>query len=753
MTTICIPLFIAIFSFALPMILGAIERIDTKYHSIMLIKMFRKENWCLFFLSNLIISAILIFVFVLNLHRTFYFGILNTVIDNSVVLLISVFSLSLVVSTLGVVLLVYQYNIPLELLNRLISQYKKSKKNNDLDLRLKSISQLLYYSINQIDEELSRSCLSFYFSEFIEYRKDKEGQAIIYPQELYDTAFEANELLCKRDRRTISLYSDGTIYDWFFDGFQSTILSEKTYSLLWRCLVRNIEYERDDFVASYWKKAHQYCSFFLEKITPQYDNSFNIVNKDEMEKRNNERKRFFEFHYVLGGLLLMRGRYSLIRELMDYSNTQPPRYHLVPEMLSEVIEWYMVISKENGLNPVYYEQYYPFPNVSGVKGNSIIQMWIKRYLAILMLRQYTLNEVFIYSDRLKTPNIPKDLYQQKTWQNILNELKVLVNKYLTDSNILSELGMAELGTEDWFSINQKEHPEQLIERYKNEINKKSEETKSSQEIDPEKRREFDKLSLNILKEAFDSYSILWNKTKITEDYKSILLHGRHELIEKEVFAIQQEIHYINSDRIVADIVARDFSINALGVFLMIKRDKYTVLDKELFTAINRLKLDKKNFIIISIGINMPYYRDFMRVSDLVEKNGQWSYRGIEIFETGYVHPAINQSLIILPKDDLPYLNHLEIETDTKSKFYLEEVDKQNHIYTSLIDLNIVEDLSKEIAETTGTYNLKSKVLVCIDHRTEIRYKISSQCIHLKVYNQFEDRGTTVSIDLIKNVWE
>lgn len=48
--------------------------------------------------------------------------------------------------------------------------------------------------------------------------------------------------------------------------------------------------------------------------------------------------------------------------------------------------------------------------------------------------------------------------------------------------------------------------------------------------------------------------------------------------------------------------------------------------------------------------------------------------------------------------------------------------------------------------------IQSKVLACVDHKTEIRYKADAQIIQLKVYNQFEDRGNNCSVDNVISPW-
>ena len=82
--------------------------------------------------------------------------------------------------------------------------------------------------------------------------------------------------------------------------------------------MQSISYDKDDFIA-YWRKAHQLCSLFMPAIYPEYDSTYkDVINQTEIDKRNKERRDFLEFHYVLGGLLMYKQKYNIIKELIYY---------------------------------------------------------------------------------------------------------------------------------------------------------------------------------------------------------------------------------------------------------------------------------------------------------------------------------------------------------------------------------------------------------------------------------------------------
>lgn len=92
-----IPLVAAILGIALPMLIGIIQRIDDKYQSTRLIRLFVKERWTISFLVALITSIILLFYSLLAPANKNDFGCLNPFIDDSVAILLYIVCFCLIV--------------------------------------------------------------------------------------------------------------------------------------------------------------------------------------------------------------------------------------------------------------------------------------------------------------------------------------------------------------------------------------------------------------------------------------------------------------------------------------------------------------------------------------------------------------------------------------------------------------------------------------------------------------------------------
>lgn len=747
-----IPMVIAIFALGFPLLIQTISRIDDKYESTKLIETFRKDWICRWFLW-ILVGAVLSYVVWL-----FQFSPLMNCgwfIDNSALILLAISVILLIIMTFLIVYLTYVFYVPEKLINRLINKYKRTDKIHKRTLYFEAISKILFYSINKADETLARTLLEFYYEAFIIFRKGKEGQIIEYPQEFYDTVFEANELLCNRKRKTVSLFNDSTLFELFLDQHQKTVISPKTYLFLWRLIVQSILNEKDDFVIAYWRMAHQLFSLFMPAIYPNYDSTYRVVtNQEEIDKRDKERKDFLEFHYVLGGLLMYKQKYNTISELMCFTQSQPPKYVLVPERMQEIIERYMQIDLKEYINPVYYEQRYWFPDIYGVNSDNVIRMWIKRYLAVLFIRQYTLFEYYVNSNLLAMPKTPQNLSELNNWKDELGSLEYFVNDYLNQSEVLMKLGLKQFSNPNWFEENNKIKPSVLIENFKKEIAENFNIIKAEQPIDPDKEKEFQEETEKHLIPVFQQYSNIFNNTQIGNNYKSYYIGGQHYILDKAAFSNNQDVGYVNTDSITAEAVAMQFQYYSLNTLILISPQRYLMVEKDLFLAIDRIGIDSENFVIISVGLNIDYF-SYLQIDGLKKDKEKWYYGEIELIEiTNYMNDLVSQSLFILKKGDLPNMIFKEVDTQLIEKYHLEKIDDTFSIYTGINNLNEAgnELIKKEAEKENSQVDLSQKVLACVDINVEIQCKQNIKCIQLKAFSQFDDRGKANTLDDIKNRW-
>ena len=361
--TIAVPFVIAIVALALPLMLDASSKISEQYKSSFMAKAFQKEWAHKVFVITLVVSVLAIVLYMLKLPVIDAFSDC-WLIANSAVLLVYGSTLVLVIALLVLARIISIYYRQDRLLKYLTNKYNlKSKwcKKHDKDVFL-SISKLMNYSIDNADEELARGIFSFFVEAFVKFRMGKKDQVIDYPDEFYDTVFEASELLCRRQRQTVSYYNDGTLYDFFIDSYQQTLVSQKTLRFMWMCVIQNAKYDKDEHIFSLWKKLYQHVSLFL-------DNKLNLLE---------EKRKFVEFSSVLCAYVLDLRKYDLLLKMLGFTQMTPPKYALTPSSTQEVVDGCIDVISHRDFGtanfPVYWEL------LLSAKRSLVIDFAIIRYI-------------------------------------------------------------------------------------------------------------------------------------------------------------------------------------------------------------------------------------------------------------------------------------------------------------------------------------------------------------------------------------
>ncbi|WP_319480978.1 hypothetical protein [uncultured Draconibacterium sp.] len=747
----CIPLIIALTAIAFPLLLQTVSRIDDKYSSTNLVKVFYKDKICKSYLLSLVVSIIAIPIWFFAPPRIWDFGMFNKLIENSSFIIIALSTIFLVLNLFSLVYLIYKFYSPSKLLDYLIEKLEESKNENEKSTYFISISDLLYFSIQNPNEKIARRLLEFFSHIFISERKNKENKVIIYPPEYYDTIFEANEQLCLRKKKTISYYNDSTLVNLFIDSYQKTILSEETYKALWICLRQALNYGREDIIVAHWENAHQHLSMFMPKIQIEWNEKFEIINQDAIDRRELERERFLEFHYALGGLIMYLGKMSLLKRIMAHTNQTPPKYVLVPDTMIEVLNKYMSI-EEPIHNPFLFESRYSFPDISGINKGGIIRMWIRKYCALLFLRQYTLHDYYYGKTALDLPNVPNSLRELNSWKDKLESLKRFIEELLEEKELLNDVGLGYL-TNNWFDENEKQKPSELIDTLIKNTKEKYESTKQEQPVSKTKEAEFKEHTKEIVLKAIDTYSEIENAEKIESNFKPFHINGVYQLMEKAGFADDQDVSYLNSDTFVAESVASNFHFKITSTFSFFITKRYVLNREDIFKAIDRLGVNLQEYCIISFGVYLPFLIENLKVPYLSKKGESFYFRDNRIISLDtYVNDTVRYSIVVVRKTDLPKLNFNKITEEEFKKYSLEELDERTHLSASIIDLNSRKDLRDEISQKTDD-DLTKNVLACISIGIEARWKLSSKCYQFKPFDQFNNRGVPDKLEDINPINE
>ncbi|MCK4407043.1 MAG: hypothetical protein KAV44_05160 [Bacteroidales bacterium] len=734
---ICISFIVTILGIAYPILFQVVSRLDEKYSSILILELFNKEKARKLFLLFLITSLFSILIWAFKIPPLIKIKGLNYIIENSAFLLLSVSSIALIITFLLFVEKILIYYTPTRFLQYLIKEHKK-KKNKDKLTYFIAISDLLYYSIRQQNETIAKTISDFMYVAFKSIREENEGKPIEYPASYYEVIYKSIEELGATNSKKLIFLEYRTIGAiWLLGELKDNKISETTYSWIWRNLLLAISYKNDDIIMHYWKNAHKFFSNQLQRIMPAYShNPFKFKNKDEVKVRDDERERFLEFHYALGGLLLYERMYECLGRAFKYTTNIPPKYELLPGTMGEIFKMYIQFRDPYEMKYTWISHQYTFPNLDGLHSDGIIKNWINEYIAVLFIRQYSIQPNLITMKPLELPPIPKEQSEKKKLLTNLDYFASLVEKALNNQDLLEKIKLGFIKKE-WFKENNKPEPIELINQYKSQLEEAFDKTQVEQDVSDSKRKQLDETSTRIIKDAIELYYGIKNNNIISKDYNNWFINGERAVMDKSAFTDNQDTHHLNFDSFLAEHIAGKYKSGISETFFYTKTEKYLLKPEDIFPSINKLKINSTDFVIINFAQNLSYLKELLSLENLSEE----SYRGIKIISfSNCNHALVGESFFIIRKSDFPNIIFRKIEKSEISKYSLSLIDKEINLYCSIINLNKNQELRDELSPSHQDQDLNKSVLLNISILTEIRWKKNIKSIMIQTHSPYIERG-------------
>lgn len=739
-----INIIIALLGLAYPILLQVIARLDEKYESENIATLFKTEWEWKAFRYTLVASLITVLIWSFNFEPLIEIDGLNFLIENSATLLIALSATLLVISFYFFVGKVIKYYTPYSIIPYLIKGHDTSKSEIKF---FPALADLLLLSIRKQQTNISRTLSDFFYSAFRSVREKPNNKPVVYPDQYYDTVYRAiEELAILKEKRNYLLEHRTSGGIWLLGVMQGKEISEKTYLWLWRNLLLAVRYNQDDLIINHWETCHQYYSYSLPYIYEEYDNSttsFQVSNQTEVDKRLSERKKFIEFHYALGGLLTYKSRYSCIKRLFSYTQSQPPKYELLPESMQEIFSFYFEVRDPYERSYPWISHQYPFPELSGTSSDGVIKKWIASYMAILFLRQYTIVPYLITMKPLDFPVIPDTQGEIKNWIDGLDFFKNLVIEHLENKELLRTLNL-EFITQAWCDENDKPYPTAFIDTFKNSLEDAYENNALNLTLSEEKIGQFKGSTKEILESAFESLNPINNATSISDtDSDKWYVNGQRMLQSKDAFSESSEVHHIDFDSFLGTVAAKSLKEGLSEVFLRKNSKSYLLKPEDLFKAIDLLKIDEK-YVIINFGINLNRFINHIKVPKLTSE----AYKKIKIhsFDGSRI---VRDSLFILKLSDLPNVTSKPIQDTVIEKYSLEKISDSMNLYYSVLDMNQVsEEIFKENEQNKSEDEIRKSVLLSIIFSIEYKWKRNIKVIQLKQYSEFRQQGIANKLEEI-----
>lgn len=181
--------------------------------------------------------------------------------------------------------------------------------------------------------------------------------------------------------------NDNGVFGLYFDENTNT-LSEFKYQQLWYAVNQVVRNDDKNWLYRYWEFADQY-----------YSNTFAYKDKDE------QAKKFLEFHIAVGGLLALNEKNKWIEHIIWFTNCLPPKYFLIPSTFSEILEWAMYFAQMVDNSVKLDVKYHLYSQYEGVRAGANLYNGIVEYLALLMLRLPKIDFNVRYVEPMAMPHI------------------------------------------------------------------------------------------------------------------------------------------------------------------------------------------------------------------------------------------------------------------------------------------------------------------------------------------------------------
>jgi hypothetical protein len=735
-TQICISFVVALIGIAYPLMLQVISRLEDKYSSIQVLNLIRRETvWKLYriiIISSLI--TVLIYI-ILNYPLIELNAKLFHICLHVIVIALIFVSVLLATSFILFSKKVFIYYSTTELTLYLIQKDRVLFQKGDG--YLKAIADVLYKSIRQHNETIIVTISDYLFEVFHRYQDNYKDSEIEYPYLYYELVYKTIEELAILKEKKITFLEYRTIGGLLFFGqSKNHSIHESTYSWIWKNLLLAIEYKRDDYFMYYWGRAHNHITYNLPFIQEVFDSTYTeIRNKGNIEKRNNERERFLEFHYAIGGLLLYNNRYDAIGRIFHYTTSIPPHYELLPDTMDEIFKQYFKFRDPYDDDFIRIRQRYFFPNIEGINTEYIIKNWICKYLSLLFLRQYSL-EPYYNMKPLDYPTIPESQSEKRMWLDNLKFFKMQVAEHLKNLPLLKSVGLKFL-TEEVIETNENPKPMDFMDNLIKKVEQNFIKTEVEQIISENKKKDFFDFTQKHMVTNFEMHKFLNNAGKFDTKFKDWFITGGNAIIDKSSFADNQPAENMNYYSFLAESLSEKYHNGVSELFFMQTRKRYLFKPENLFQAIDNLKLSPDEHVIIAFGINLFNHTEFLNINGLQKDE----YKGIKIHSFRQCnHLLAGDTLFVLRKDCLPLIEFLESESSDIKKYSLKKIDKEYNIYASIIDLFRDDNLRNELTQSRPEEDFMKSVYISIAIVVRFRWHEEMNMISVRIYSKYEERG-------------
>lgn len=740
----------ALFGFSYPLVIGCIERIDSKFGSTKLSERFLREcsykcfNILLVINLAMAILSPLLIEWCAHAHAKIIMGVQ----EGGTILMISsaLFLFSRIIS---------YYNID-KLQKRILDDYNTAERKQDKVKEEKYFIQWIDLSgelLKSADDKLVQSVyevLSNYIGRV--YKKDS-CKALEFDPYYYNGISRINEFLSKGEARLESINNTNSILSLLI--WEDSIVSDLSYKYLWKNLRIQMFYDKDEWIMEYWKSASEKIRLFMNTtyISPyNQKGELDTKKKEQIENKKKQREEFLEFHIMLCSMLLQQKKYELLEQMLSFTQIEPPSYPLVPSTFSEILDVFNSVNHNISINPAYYESRYQMPKMHGITEGKIAGA-ANCYLALLAYRIYTIRWDYGYGPVLNTGALPNTLSELATLRDNLNLFKYWLERIKDDREILQVVGIRSLdeeidnkaqlyGREDFLS------PDQLISNMQDEIHKKMKNLKITSPLNNERVASEQKELTDNIRRAMEGYGDLLEKRAQHRKGKD-LISSVQVTFPNAAFLRNPDINQFGIAESVSSSMLENFrNLFASALFVEHSNTDYRLSSEDLFEAIDKLALNEQHYII-AFGIYFDYY---IGTVEGLEKElaHKYTYNKIRILSLDCSTEYFSQMLYIMKYKDRPFLDFPAPSEEEQKKRHLEEKDKSYGLWLSIKKISehpdlLTEPIKAQLGDKADQHSLFTAIW-----RPRLFFKDEKYpMVSIKVKYGLTDEGDYDSVDKVK----
>lgn len=491
--------------------------------------------------------------------------------------------------------------------------------------------------------------------------EETKQRGLSFSETYIDLMLQIRSMICKQEDNFFA--HDCWLINVWYNPIHFMPLSENTLQFIWKFMLNVIDANKEDWFMSYWTYAEQYYRSCVEA-------NMESRNAPLFQKQSALLKLM---HLGFGAYLLFKKKYSLLKKILNFTQTMPASYCLLDNTFSKILEDMGQIYEQLNYPLALTQKYMMSGLMNDVNSDSYVAGKFNAYFALLMVRLTGVDYNVSYCDPLQLPTIALDS-DIPTLKKQIMYVDVLQHFLSKDETVqaLNTLG---------YTNPQKSKAMTALNSYRGVLVS----TINNMEEHPEK----DPLKIEYIKDNLiheiqtqKMYLPIKDDSTLTDDITTDEYYSEQACeVSKEDIAKNMNRLSVNLEEVVISCVLIQERQLYNSFFLMNKPViTYTVRFRDLMQAWRKLGVDDK-FVILSMGVYLGTYEDLHGKDELFEYNGrEGAFNGAKIISL----QSSMLSFVIIPKDSLPYIEYSKIDND-KAKD-LKCIDEDSALYSNVESL-------------------------------------------------------------------